>query len=238
MEILQVYMENSLRNFNYIVYSKQNNCGVFFDPLSLKLPFEKLPQDIKVTHFAQTHFHPDHIAGRDEILKMGAKEIILSDLEEFHLSQNEKIKAYATPGHVSNHICFMLIENNIPFALICGDTIFNAGVGNCRMGGDPNELFETITKISQNFSDEVILYSSHDYALTNLAFAKEIEPDNHDIDYYLRKRKSSDRLITTLGEEKLINPFFRTENKDIQNKLKTKNSRDTFIELRRLRDSW
>ena len=46
-----------------------------------------------------------------------------------------------TPGHTMCHIC--LRSHTDQPALFSGDTLFNAGAGNCHNGGDPGELYTT-----------------------------------------------------------------------------------------------
>ena len=52
-----------------------------------------------------------------------------------------ELLALDTPGHTMSHIC-LLSKTDSP-ALFCGDTLFNAGAGNCHGGGHPDELYET-----------------------------------------------------------------------------------------------
>ena len=52
-----------------------------------------------------------------------------------------ELEALDTPGHTRSHVC-LLAHGDAP-ALFCGDTLFNAGAGNCHNGGDPGLLYET-----------------------------------------------------------------------------------------------
>jgi hydroxyacylglutathione hydrolase len=122
-----------------------------------------------------------------------------------------------------------------------GILFFNAGVGNCKNGGDPTVLFETIKNIFNPLDDKVKIYPSHDYFVTNLKFAKTVDPTNVKIDEYLshyeQKASKGEFLITTMGEEKLYNPFFRALTKKFQS-LNNKEAKELFIELRTKRDRW
>ena len=52
-----------------------------------------------------------------------------------------ELETLDTPGHTRSHVC-LLAHGDAP-ALFCGDTLFNAGAGNCHNGGDPGLLYET-----------------------------------------------------------------------------------------------
>lgn len=243
MKIIQVYINNSLRNFNYILYSEITNEAIFFDPTDLNFSLPKAEKlGITPKFLINTHQHLDHIADNEKFLNLEhTKMIELKDFEEFQLSATEKIVCRYTPGHVMDHYCYFLYENEKMIGVICGDTIFNAGVGNCKNGGNPKVLMETIRDIFVNLPEDVFIYPSHDYFLTNLQFAKMIEPDNAEIDKYIEIRSAQNLdeefMLTTIGEEKKINPFFRTFNKDFLDKFQ-KSEEDLFIELRAKRDKW
>jgi len=243
MKIIQHFLENSLRNFNYIVYSEQTKEAVFFDPFDLErtLPLAQ-KVDAKPKYLLKTHDHPDHIKDVESFLQIpGTKQLHLKHNEVFDLSENEKIVCLDTPGHVMNHQCFLLLESQVITGVICGDTVFNAGVGNCKNGGNPEILFETIKDIFNELSDDVKIYPSHDYFLTNLKFAKTVDPMNSFIDEYIHSCEDTQRLgefmITTIGEEKKYNPFFRAMTKKFQS-LNNKSAKELFIELRAKRDVW
>ena len=40
--------------------------------------------------------------------------------------------------------------------MFSGDTLFNAGVGNCRNGGNVHQLYRTIESIYDEFEDSLI----------------------------------------------------------------------------------
>ena len=242
MKVLQIFMRNPLRNFNYIVYSEINYKAIFIDPLDIgkTLPLAK-EKGLEPQWLLNTHGHPDHVRANTEFLETtGAQHLQLKDGEVFHLSESESIRAIYTPGHTSEHICFLLEEDGKPTALISGDTLFNAGVGHCKLGGDVEDLYETITKKIATLPGHLILYPGHDYMLNNLRFARTIEQDNPKIDEMIAKRErqnlDEEFMLTTLEEEKGVNPFLRLEN--LKTKFKDKSPKEIFFELRSRRDRW
>lgn len=238
MKVIQHFLNNGLRNFNYVVYSEVNNNATFFDPLDIKQTLP-LTQDAGAIpkYLLTTHNHPDHIKDVGNYLDLtGTEYIRLKDGEEFQLSETEKIKCVDTPGHVEEHQCFILSENDKEFAVICGDTIFNAGVGNCKNGGDPDTLAKTIDMIVAEWDDNLTIYPSHDYFMTNLKFSQSIEPENNEVEKYMTKYENG-YFNTTIGEEKKINPFFRAFSHEFVRKY-GKTSHEIFKDLRAKRDKW
>ncbi len=140
-----------------------------------------------------------------------------------------------------NHFCYLLIEDGETTGMITGDTVFNAGIGNCHNGGDVEIYYQTMKNIINPLDDDITIYPSHDYFLNNLTFAKSIEPENKYIDQYIGRVEDlaakKEFYITTLGEERLFNPFFRVFTLDFKSKF-NKNEKELFIELRAKRDRW
>ena len=156
MQVIQKFLKNSLRNFNYIIISDHSSESIFIDPYDLT---ETLPLIGKnqPKYLINTHHHHDHVRDNEKFLNMeGTEKVVLLDGEFFELSPTEKIKAVHTPGHVSDHICYFLYEEDSLAGIITGDTIFNGGVGNCKNGGDPDELYETIKNIFDPITEKAI----------------------------------------------------------------------------------
>lgn len=232
MQVVQVYMHNMLRNFNYIVYSEKSKDAIIFDPLDIDvtLPIVK-KLGLNPKYLVNTHSHYDHIQDNEKFLKIeGTKHIILANSEKLELAPGEFIQALDTPGHVMDHQCFLVHDDNRPIGLIAGDAIFNAGVGNCKNGGDVKVHYHSICHIIKNLEGSIKIYPSHDYLLNNLEFAKTIDPNDSLLDEWIERRNTQNLdhefIITTMGEEKLINPFLKVKNEE------------EFINLRKLRDNW
>ena len=62
--------------------------------------------------------------------------------------------------------------------LFSGDTLFNARAGNCKNGGNVDELFDTFVREIAPLPDSTLLYPGHDYMKNNLAFALDRDPYN------------------------------------------------------------
>src|SRR5690606_15826634 len=117
-----------------------------------------------------------------------------------------------TPGHTMSHVC-LLSKTEQP-ALFCGDTLFNAGAGNCHHGGHPEQLYRTFTEQLARLDAGTLIYPGHDYIVNNLKFTLDREPDNQAARELLARTEGQDpahALVTTLGLEKEINTFFRLQ---------------------------
>lgn len=243
MQVIQHFLNNPLRNFNYILGSDVNKEAIFIDPfdISRTLPLAQ-KEGLTAKYLFNTHAHHDHVKDNEKFLDLaGTERIIMKDQEVFELSHREKVVCHLTPGHMNIHYCFYLYEDENLVSVISGDTLFNAGVGNCKNGGDPELLYKSIKSHFLPLADHIKLWPGHDYFLNNLEFAKTVDPNNKSIDKYLKLRSSmglnEEFLNTTIGEEKKINPFFRSFEKDFQ-ELHNKNEKELFLWLRAKRDDW
>ena len=158
-----------------------------------------------------------------------------------------ELLALDTPGHTMSHIC-LLSKTDQP-ALFSGDTLVNAGAGNCHNGGHPEELFETFEKQLDVLGDDTMIYPGHDYLLNNLAFTLDREPDNEIAKRMLsdyENQDPADALVTTMSQERHINTFFRLQSPSVVAKLvadfpelgDSPEPRAVFLKLRELRNSW
>ena len=145
------------------------------------------------------------------------------------------------------HVCIM--SRTAQPALFCGDTLFNAGAGNCHNGGHPNELYHTFATQLANLPDNTLIYPGHDYMVNNLEFTLDREPDNSRAPELLKQvgnQDLNDAMVSTLALEKEINTFFRLHNPTVIAKLREAfpdlpdepDEKTVFLKLRELRNSW
>ena len=75
-------------------------------------------------------------------------------------------------------------------------------------------MFDSLNKFS-NLPEETKVYCTHEYTLSNLTFALEVEPDNVDLKKYFEEVSSLRdsnlmSLPSSINLENRINPFLRT----------------------------
>ncbi len=146
-----------------------------------------------------------------------------------------------------SHVC--LLSHTDQPALFCGDTLFNAGAGNCHSGGHPSALYGTFATQLAGLPDDTLIYPGHDYIANNLRFTLDREPDNGRAAALLEDVADQDTdqaLVSTLGLEKEINTFFRLHSPMVIKTLRQAfpdlpddpDPETVFLKLRELRNSW
>ena len=156
------------------------------------------------------------------------------------------LEVIETPGHTPIHIS-LFGENGEPH-LLCGDTVFNAGVGHCH-SGDPNVLYATFRDKISKLPDGTRIYPGHDYITNNLQFTLDREPGNADAKALLTDvegQDPDDALVTTLGTERKVNTFMRLDSAGVIDGVKDRfpdlgdspSAEDVFLSLRLLRNDW
>src|SRR5258706_15395970 len=88
------------------------------------------------------------------------------------------------------HIC-LRAHGDHP-ALFCGDTLFNAGAGNCHNGGHPAELYKTFSHQLARPSPATLIYPGPDHPENKLRFTLSREPDNGRAQEMLSKLANQD----------------------------------------------
>jgi len=166
-----------MENLIYLFSDKKTHRAAIVDPAWDVPEILKLAKNkgVTITDILLTHSHPDHINGIEGILnEYDAQLHLLSDEAKFwgeslaHPSLHHggdsikigesEIEILYTPGHTPGSACYH-IDNN----LLTGDTMFVFGCGHCRLGGDPNVLYDTLTKLGKLPGDTLIL-PGHNYA--------------------------------------------------------------------------
>lgn len=256
MLIHQIYTFSPLRNFSYLI-ERENGSALCVDPFDAyqMLEFAK-SLNLKIDLIVNTHEHLDHYCGNAGIVEETGAEVYAHENAKgkipgvnHFLKVDDEISVkdgvlsiMDTPGHTFAHLCLKYIYKGNAVAVLTGDTLFNAGVGNCHNGGDPGALFETIKKQFHTLSDEVILFPGHDYIENNLEFTLDREPSNKCACEWLSKVKSSDstKMTFNVGNEREFNTFFRLDNEEVVSGLKgnVDSEKEVFLRLRELRNKW
>ena len=263
MIVEQIWTGNAYRNFNYLIACPETGEALAVDPLDYtKCLAAAKRKGWEITQILNTHEHGDHTGGNRAMIAAtgakllahkGAKNSIpgidrgLGAGDVIKVGKTVELESLDTPGHTMSHIC-LLSHTDTP-ALFCGDTLFNAGAGNCHNGGHPNQLYDTFTEQLAHLPDDTLVYPGHDYLSNNLGFTLDREPDNKKAATLLEEARDQDpnqALVTSLGLEKEINTFFRLHRPSVIAALREKfpdlpdelDAKTVFLKLRQLRNSW
>ena len=263
MIVEQVWTANAYRNFNYLIACPETGEALAIDPLDHeKCLGAAKAKGWEITQVVNTHEHGDHTGGNAAVIAAtGAKLLAHANARDsipgidrglgagdvITVGKTVELECLDTPGHTMSHVC-LLSRTDTP-ALFCGDTLFNAGAGNCHSGGHPAELYHTfVTQLAQ-LGDETLIYPGHDYIANNLEFTLDREPDNARAKSLLSEigdQDPNDAMVSTLGLEKEINSFFRLHSPSVIARLReafpdlpdAPDAKTVFIKLRELRNSW
>ena len=263
MIVKQVWTGNAWRNFNYLIACPETGDALAVDPLDFnKCLAEARNQGWTITQILNTHEHPDHTGGNKGVVKATGAAIIahanakqqipnmsrgVNAGDVIKVGKTVDLECLDTPGHTMSHIC-LLSKTDQP-ALFSGDTLFNAGAGNCHNGGHPSELYDTFANQLENLPDDTLIYPGHDYLINNLQFTIDREPDNESARQMIaayENQDPNDALVTTLAQERQVNTFFRLDSPSVISRLQEEypgigdapDARTVFLKLRELRNSW
>jgi hydroxyacylglutathione hydrolase len=262
MIIERIWPGNAWRNYHYLIACGETGEALAVDPLDWQSVHAAAQRNgWTITHILNTHEHGDHIGGNDGLRaatgakvlahagaasKLAALDRAVGQGDIIRIGRSVELECLDTPGHTRAHVC-LLAHGDRP-ALVSGDTLFNAGAGNCHNGGDPGLLYDTFTGQFARLPDAVAVHPGHDYLARNLAFTLEVEPDNAAAAALLARLPGDGAAapVTTLGEERRINAFFRLQRPTIVDRLRQRfpdlpaspTPRQVFLKLRELRNAW
>ncbi len=263
MIVEQIWTANDYRNFNYLIACPETGEALAIDPLDHEKCLARAKQrGFTITQILNTHEHHDHIGGNEAMVAATKARILahykaggriphvdrgLKAGDVIKIGKRVELEALDTPGHTMSHVC-LLARTDQP-ALFCGDTLFNAGAGNCHGGGHPESLYATFAKQLSRLSDNTRIFPGHDYIANNLGFTLDREPNNLRAKELIANAKSQDPdhpLVTTMALEKEINTFFRLHSPSVHKRLREAfpnlpdelDDQTVFIKLRELRNRW
>lgn len=250
---------NELRNLDYLVACPETGEALALDPWDAEPLLEIVrARGWTLRTIVSTHEHPDHTRGNLDLAAATGATVLchhaavdkvpgasrgLRGGEVLKVGRLE-LEVLDTPGHTMSHVC--LLGHGEGEAIFSGDTLFNAGAGNCHGGGEPHALYRTFRDILRRLPGSTRLYPGHDYLFNNLRFTLSREPGNEAARALLAE-VSPERppRVTRLGEEERYNTFFRLNSAEILAGLQAafpgrdfSTEEERFVALRELRNRW
>ena len=263
MIVERIWTGNAYRNFNYLIACPETGEALAIDPLDHeKCLAAAKAKGWQITQILNTHEHRDHTGGNEAMVaatgarllahfKAGARiagvDRGVKAGDVIKVGKRVELECMDTPGHPMCHIC--LRSHTDQPALFSGDTLFNAGAGNCHNGGDPSELYATFVGQLAKLPDDTRIYPGHDYIENNLRFTLSLEPENAAARALLSRVAAHDpktSIVTTLKDEQQFNTFFRLTSTSVIARLRESfpdlpeepDARTVFLKLRELRNRW
>lgn len=266
MLVKQIPVNNNLRNYMYLIACPETLEAVAIDPLDHEVCLATAKTlDWNIRGVINTHEHYDHTGGNEQVIaatgatlyahfqaidKIENVDVGLKANDVVAVGSTVRLIAMDTPGHTFCHTCLYFEggDSEAP-AIFCGDTLFNAGVGNCHNGGKPETMYQTFVEQLFVLPDATRVYPGHDYIVNNLLFTLDREPDNAAAASLLEAMNQwpeGDHFISNIAMERAVNSFFRLDSKTIIRLLKDKfpelgdtpTEESVFLKLRQLRNSW
>ena len=181
-----------MANFTYAVGSLRTRECVLVDPAWCVADLLRAldEDDMKLAGVLVTHYHPDHcggsmmgfsVEGLPELMNLRAVPVhvnereaeglkIVTGLSDSDLRKqasgdriqvgDQEITFIHTPGHTPGSQCFLVGDR-----LVSGDTLFIQGCGRVDLpGGDPEEMYYSLTQRLSQLPDSTILYPGHLYS--------------------------------------------------------------------------
>ncbi len=180
--------------------------------------------DLELHGILLTHHHADHVGGVAELRQATGAQVYGAAGEAMpeplqRVAQGDAVEALGlrfevldVPGHTAGHVAYFargLAEGPL---LFCGDTLFSGGCGRL-FEGTPAQMLASLDRLAA-LPDETRVCCAHEYTLSNLRFARAVEPANAELAAYQARCEAlraagQPTLPSRLALERAVNPFLR-----------------------------
>ena len=210
---------------NYIWMLHDGHRAVVVDPGESAPVIEALDlHHLQLAAILVTHHHADHVGGVDELRSRLQGPVYGPRRERIPepyvaLDDGATVEALGlrfsvidVPGHTSGHIAYFTEDGGAAPILFCGDTLFSGGCGRL-FEGTPAQMHHSLSRLG-GLPGATRVCCAHEYTLSNLKFARAVEPNNHALaDYttWCEAQRAADQptLPSSIATERLVNPFLR-----------------------------
>jgi len=210
---------------NYIWLVRHDRDAVVVDPGESAPVLTELAQtNLTLRAILLTHHHRDHVGGVAELVAAtGARvygpanerlpccDVRLQEGDRVQIDALVDLTVLDVPGHTAGHIAYHGTAAGLA-VLFCGDTLFASGCGRL-FEGTPVQMFDSLAKL-RALPGHLQVCCAHEYTLTNLRWARTVEPDNPSLQDWQERAMALraaglPTLPTTLALEGQTNPFLR-----------------------------
>ena len=181
-------------------------------------------QQLVLAAILVTHHHADHVGGVDALRprlqgrvygpqreRIPEPFVALRDGDTVN-ELGLRFDVIDVPGHTSGHIAFFNAEGAGQPLLFCGDTLFSGGCGRL-FEGTPAQMHHSLSRLAALPGDTRVC-CAHEYTLSNLKFARAVEPHNQALADYTawcqaQRAAAQPTLPSSITIERGVNPFLR-----------------------------
>lgn len=214
---------------NYIWMLQDGRHAIVVDPGDAAPVFEALSQGrLQLAAILVTHHHADHTGGVAALHEATGAPVFGPAHEPVpapftRLARGDHCEALGlrfevidVPGHTAGHIAYFLPADAGAGAapiLFCGDTLFSGGCGRL-FEGTPAQMLASLDALAA-LPGATRVCCAHEYTLSNLKFARAVEPGNAELTQYTAqcealRARGEPTLPSQLATERQINPFLRS----------------------------
>ena len=171
-----------------------------------------------------THHHADHVGGVDALRTATGAQVYGPARERVpeplvRLAQGDSVNVIGlqfqvidVPGHTAGHIAYYCPDMDGAPLLFCGDTLFSGGCGRL-FEGTPAQMLDSLDRLAA-LPGNTRVCCTHEYTLSNLKFARAVEPGNAALLHYSSqcealRAQNQPTLPSQMALERDINPFLR-----------------------------
>ncbi|MCR9096483.1 MAG: hydroxyacylglutathione hydrolase [bacterium] len=218
-------------NYGFLVHDPDSGSTACVDTPEVEPTLAALQEKgWSLTHIWNTHWHPDHTGGNQELQEKTGCAILgprnerdrvpgieteLGEGSTFAFGAHE-VRVFDVPGHTAGHIAYWLPEDSVAFV---GDTLFALGCGRL-FEGTAEQMWDSLGKL-RTLPPETVVYCAHEYTQANARFALSVDPENADLTRRVQeidamRAKGLATVPTTIGVEHSTNPFLRADDPAFQ----------------------
>src|SRR5512138_17642 len=224
MLFVKQFVDEVLGNSSYLIASEETGLAAVIDPQRDVEKYLKTAEGLglKITYALDTHLHSDFVSGAHELahhldhkhthknFEIGVSTRADAQFEHLPLREgsrlplgNLSIGVIETPGHTPEHIAFGVYKekSETPDTLFSGGSLIVGGTGRPDLLGHEHtiplarQLYDTLNRKIGLLPDEVAVYPTHGAG----SFCNT---------------SSNSQRFTTIGQEKLNNPFLQISDEE------------------------